>query len=81
MSARACTRCGCTDASACPGGCAWMPVPLVDVCTACATPAELDARDEKLFAPNKPPPLPEPLTHAPHAIHRHPRQGRRRGGA
>jgi hypothetical protein len=37
---RACQRCGCTAKVACPRGCAWMPN-LVDVCTACATEAEL----------------------------------------
>lgn len=43
---RACRRCGCTEARACPGGCAWMPK-LKDVCTACATPAELKRIETK----------------------------------
>jgi hypothetical protein len=39
-----CVRCGCTDAQACEGGCAWVPNYLVvKLCSACATPAELAA--------------------------------------
>jgi hypothetical protein len=30
---RTCRACGCTDATACPGGCAWAEA---DLCTACA---------------------------------------------
>ncbi|MFJ2719407.1 hypothetical protein [Streptomyces sp. NPDC087437] len=37
-----CVRCGCTDSQACPGGCHWVANRrLVDLCSACATPAEL----------------------------------------
>jgi hypothetical protein len=32
---RACRECGCTDASACPGGCSWV---ADDLCSACAPP-------------------------------------------
>uniref|UniRef100_UPI003D723E10 hypothetical protein n=1 Tax=Streptomyces sp. bgisy153 TaxID=3413793 RepID=UPI003D723E10 len=39
-----CERCGCTDARACEGGCAWVPnAQMIDLCSACATPAELAA--------------------------------------
>ncbi|MEU5111675.1 hypothetical protein AB0G64_09265 [Streptomyces longwoodensis] len=39
-----CVRCGCTEEQACEGGCAWVPNrQMVDLCSACATPAELAA--------------------------------------
>jgi hypothetical protein len=39
-----CARCGCTDNAACEGGCAWVPNDqMIDLCSACATPAELAA--------------------------------------
>lgn len=39
-----CVRCGCTDERACEGGCYWVPNhQMVDLCSACATPAELQA--------------------------------------
>ncbi|WP_432156309.1 hypothetical protein [Streptomyces sp. bgisy153] len=39
-----CVRCGCTEDRPCEGGCAWVPGYLVvDLCSACATPAELAA--------------------------------------
>ncbi|WP_200676907.1 hypothetical protein [Streptomyces sp. MBT65] len=39
-----CVRCGCTDERACEGGCYWVPNrQMVDFCSACATPAELQA--------------------------------------
>ncbi|EPD63142.1 hypothetical protein [Streptomyces sp. HGB0020] len=37
-----CLRCGCTEAQACEGGCHWIPNrDMVELCSACATPAEL----------------------------------------
>ena len=39
-----CVRCGCTEDAACEGGCYWVPNrQLVDLCSACATPEELQA--------------------------------------
>jgi hypothetical protein len=39
-----CARCRCTDNAACEGGCAWLPNDQgIDLCSACATPAELAA--------------------------------------
>ncbi|MFE7966939.1 hypothetical protein ACFU0X_28495 [Streptomyces cellulosae] len=39
-----CARCGCTEDAACEGGCAWVPnAQMIDLCSACATPAELQA--------------------------------------
>ncbi|WP_328439314.1 hypothetical protein OHA71_23545 [Streptomyces sp. NBC_00444] len=39
-----CVRCGCTEDAACDGGCYWVPNrQLADLCSACATPAELQA--------------------------------------
>lgn len=39
-----CARCGCTDNAACAGGCAWVPnAEGIELCSACATPAELAA--------------------------------------
>ncbi|MGW1324825.1 hypothetical protein ACWD64_20060 [Streptomyces antibioticus] len=39
-----CVRCGCTEDAACEGGCAWvLNAEQVDLCSACATPAELAA--------------------------------------
>ncbi|WP_217545615.1 hypothetical protein [Streptomyces sp. GbtcB6] len=39
-----CVRCGCTEDAACGGGCYWVPnQQMVDLCSACATPAELQA--------------------------------------
>ncbi|WP_330348131.1 hypothetical protein [Streptomyces sp. NBC_00582] len=39
-----CKRCSCTDSAACAGGCAWVPNEQgIDLCSACATPAELAA--------------------------------------
>lgn len=39
-----CARCGCTEDSACEGGCAWVPNgQMTDLCSACATPEELSA--------------------------------------
>ena len=34
---RACRHCGCTDFSACAGGCSWV---AEDLCSACVEPAE-----------------------------------------
>jgi len=39
-----CVRCGCTEDAACEGGCCWVPnAQMVDLCSACATPEELQA--------------------------------------
>ncbi|MEU1276507.1 hypothetical protein [Streptomyces sp. NPDC005799] len=39
-----CVRCGCTEEAACEGGCYWVPnAQMVDLCSACATPEELQA--------------------------------------
>jgi hypothetical protein len=35
LSIRACRRCGCTDVSACEGGCAWV---ADDLCSRCSGP-------------------------------------------
>jgi len=37
-----CCRCGCVEAAACPGGCAWVNADRT-VCSSCATPEELRA--------------------------------------
>ncbi|WP_228915981.1 hypothetical protein [Streptomyces sp. DH20] len=43
-----CARCGCTEDAACEGGCAWVPnAQMIDLCSACATPAELQAASWK----------------------------------
>ncbi len=43
-----CVRCGCTEDAACEGGCAWVPnAQMTDLCSACATPAELQAASWK----------------------------------
>ncbi|AVV46426.1 hypothetical protein PYK79_45125 [Streptomyces sp. ID05-04B] len=37
-----CARCGCTDAAACEGGCHWVANhQMADLCSRCASPAEL----------------------------------------
>lgn len=39
-----CVRCGCTEDAACEGGCYWVPNRrMVDLCSTCATPEELQA--------------------------------------
>jgi len=39
-----CVRCGCTEDAACEGGCYWVPnAQMVELCSACATPEELQA--------------------------------------
>lgn len=39
-----CVRCGCTEEQACQGGCTWVPNrQMIDLCSRCATPAELTA--------------------------------------
>lgn len=43
---RRCERCSCTEQSACPGGCAWVPTYLAAdryVCTSCVGPADRPA--------------------------------------
>lgn len=46
-----CVRCGCTEDAACEGGCAWVPnEQMTDLCSACATPAELAAAGWKTTA-------------------------------
>lgn len=46
-----CVRCGCTENTPCKGGCAWMPnQQMTDLCSACATPAELAAA-QTVYAP------------------------------
>ncbi|MFC8438065.1 hypothetical protein ACFUJT_07685 [Streptomyces griseoincarnatus] len=43
-----CARCGCTEDAACEGGCAWVPnAQMIDLCSACATAAELEAASWK----------------------------------
>jgi hypothetical protein len=38
-----CARCGCTEDRACQGGCHWIPnTQLIKLCSACATPQELE---------------------------------------
>jgi hypothetical protein len=37
-----CVRCGCTENTACPGGCSWVPNAwMVDLCSACVSLEEL----------------------------------------
>lgn len=44
-----CVKCGCTEDTACKGGCYWVPnEQQVDLCSACATPQQLAAM---VFAP------------------------------
>jgi hypothetical protein len=39
-----CARCGCTEDAACEGGCYWVANALmIDLCSSCATPEELQA--------------------------------------
>lgn len=39
-----CVRCRCTEERACEGGCYWVPNrQMIDLCSACATPEELQA--------------------------------------
>ncbi|MFC8521136.1 hypothetical protein [Streptomyces sp. NPDC057257] len=39
-----CVRCGCTEDAACEGGCYWVSnAQMVELCSACATPEELQA--------------------------------------
>lgn len=40
-----CKRCGCTETTPCPGGCAWI---LPDLCTSCLTSSE--AAIDKAYA-------------------------------
>ncbi len=68
---RRCRICGCTDARACPGGCAWA---LEDVCTACVghTPASWAAfRHDPLGYDARPPmvSLISAIAHASSATH------------
>ncbi len=39
----ACTKCGCTEARACEGGCWWA---AYKICSSCATPAQLERNME-----------------------------------
>lgn len=48
-----CRRCHCVNVDPCPQGCAWADETRT-LCTACLTPAELGARDDRLEAKRGP---------------------------